>query len=223
MYVLMLNGMLALTYSVSAQEYYRVEAEFSIKEALSDSLARLTMGKVYYDKHIRKLIYKVKFPESQVWVMEDSFYHTKTPDTLISLEIPPAMVDMSVFNLVLTDELNNYGLKDSLYFRASVEKRDGMIISTWKPHPDLAHITGDILVSRKGKLLHGVVFLDAQGDVVSKQFFRKYEMSSGLPFPTEIIQILYREDTEIHRVTSFRNIRFNVADEEDHYSYSLRD
>ena len=190
---------------------------------MGDSVARLTMGKVYYDKHIRKLVYKVKFPEQQIWVMEDSFYHTQTPDTLISMEIPPAMLDMSVFNLVLTDELNNYGLRDSLYFRSSVEKRDGLIISTWKPHPDLVDLIGDILVSRKGKLLHGVVFMDVKGGVKSKQFFRKYDLASGLPFPSEMIQIIYQDEAEIHRVTTFRNIRYNATDEEGHYSYSLRD
>ncbi len=105
--------------------------------------------------------------------------------------------------------------------KAKVEKKNGLIVSTWKPHPRLASVTGDILISRKGKLLHGVVFMNAAGEIVSKQFFRKYDLSKGLPFPTELIQVLYRGKQENYRVTSFRNIQFNAQDTDGYYTYSI--
>ena len=163
------------------QVYHRVEADFSIKEAWNDTTSRLVMGKVFFDKNEEKIVYKVDFPEPQMWVVEDSFFHTATQDTLISTPVPPEMLQLSVFNLVLQDELGDYGLTDSLYSKSKVERRNGLIISTWKPHPRLAAVTGDILISRKGKLLYGVVFMNAAGEIVSKQFSETTRCQQDFP------------------------------------------
>lgn len=206
-----------------SQSFHRIEADFSIKEVWSDSLSSLTMGKVYYDKHVRRIVYQVTFPEAGTRILEDSFYHVQSVDTLYSQASSPAVVDMSIFNLVLNGDLENFGLKDSLYFKSSVKKEQGLIVSTWNPHPKISHLVGDILISKKGKLLHAIIFLDVEEKVLSKQFYRKYDLKGALPFPQEVIQFIYRDGMEIQRVSTFRNIRFNSSNETGHYTTTIRE
>ena len=46
-------------------------------------------------------------------------------------------------------------------------------------------------------------------------------MSAGLPFPTELIQILIKDEQENYRVTTFRNVQFNATDPDGYYTYSV--
>ncbi len=179
------------------------------------------MGKVYFDKGLRRIVYKAHFPQPETLVISDSVVQKVGADTTISSPASPGIIDFSLFNLILSDELADYGLGDSLYSRASVERVDDMVITTWKPDPVLQGLTGDVQIARKGKLLHAVVFYSANGEVLGRQFFRKYEVSEGLPFPAEIIQVMKKDDVENYIITTFSNIRFNEADTEGHYTTPL--
>jgi len=48
--------------SVIGQHYFRMKADFSIKEKFGDGKMALTMGTIYYDRNYKKLVYDVKFP-----------------------------------------------------------------------------------------------------------------------------------------------------------------
>ena len=57
---------LTIFQTVQAQEYYRVNADFTVKVKLADGTMNLTKGSVYYDKNIQELIYRVSFPQPEV-------------------------------------------------------------------------------------------------------------------------------------------------------------
>jgi hypothetical protein len=48
--------------SGTAQEYYRLSADFTVKIKNADGQKNLTKGKVYYDKNYKNLIYDISFP-----------------------------------------------------------------------------------------------------------------------------------------------------------------
>ncbi|MEL7342026.1 MAG: hypothetical protein AAGM67_16205 [Bacteroidota bacterium] len=205
------------------QHFYRVEADFTIKEKINDSLSQLTIGRVYYDQNRESLLYDVSFPSPQIWFLSDSnFYRISDEDSINRQTISPLTVQSSVFHMVLADQLGNFGLSDSLFTKAGTVNQGGMIITTLEPLPKYEPYLGRVLISRKGKLVQGVIIMDPAGEVASKQFYRDYDLSGGLPFPQEIVQFSYQYGKQISvRITTFENIQFNAEDTHQRYHYQL--
>lgn len=206
------------------QHFYRVEADFTIKEKLNDSLSQLTIGRAYYDQQRENLLYEISFPEPLIWFLRDSnFYRIETNGDSISRQtISPIMVQSSVFNMVLSDQLGTFGLSDSIYTKASTVNQGGMVITTLEPLPIYKPYLGNVLISRKGKLVLGVILMDPAGEIASKQFYRDYDLSGGIPFPREIIQLSYQFGKQVStRITTFENIQFNANDTRLRYHYQL--
>ena len=61
-YIIFILTTLMLPNSVIGQHYFRMKADFSIKEKFGDGKMALTMGTIYYDRNYKKLVYDVKFP-----------------------------------------------------------------------------------------------------------------------------------------------------------------
>ncbi|MFK7924057.1 MAG: hypothetical protein AB8H47_19020 [Bacteroidia bacterium] len=206
------------------QHFYRVEADFTIKEKINDSLSQLTIGRVYFDQNQEKLLYDVNFPASEIWSFQDtSFYKVlQKNDSVIRQSISPLVIKSSVFNMILSDQLNNYGLSDTLYMKISTVNQGGMIITTLEPRDLYKKYLGTVLISRQGKLLQGVIIMNPEGEIVSKQFFRDYDLSGGIPFPKEIIQLGFQNGKQLSvRITTFENIQFNANDTRQRYHYQL--
>lgn len=206
------------------QHFYRVEADFTIKEKFNDSLSQLTIGRVYFDQNQEKLLYDVNFPAPEIWSFQDtSFFRIlKKNDSVIRKTISPLVIQSSVFNLILSDQLSNYGLSDTLYVKSSTVNQGGMIITTLEPRELYQQYLGQVLISRQGKLLQGVIIMTPGGEIASKQFFRKYDLSGGIPFPQEIIQLGFKDGKQIStRITTFENFQFNADDSRQRYHYQL--
>ena len=206
------------------QHFYRVEADFTIKEKLNDSLSQLTIGRAYYDQKKENLLYQVSFPEPQIWFLNDSnFYRIENKGDSVSRQtISPLTVQASVFNMVLSDQLGTFGLSDSMYQKVSTVNQGGMVITTLEPLEVFKPYLGRVLISRKGKLVQGVILMDTAGEIASKQFYRNYDLSGGLPFPREIIQLSYQFGKQVStRITTFENIQFNAEDTHQLYHYQL--
>jgi hypothetical protein len=205
---------------LSAQNFFRVSADFSIKETYGDSLSRLTMGRVFFDQNERKIVYRISFPETQTMVMSDTMVQTTQGDSVVTAKSVPRLIDFSLFNLILKDELNNFGMQDSFFRKASVAREGDLIVTTWTPSERLQGLTGQVQIARQGKLIYGLVLYDRDDQVVARRFFRDYDLQTGLPFPKEMIQILEGE-TKSYTVTTFSNVRFNEPDSTGSYTLTL--
>ncbi len=223
-FLLILSFSLLLSKPTLGQQFFRLKADFSIKENLIDGSSSLSMGTVYFDRTKGKVVYNLKFPSPSLSVLTDTAAY-EIADGKIKAKVPVlGLVDFSIFNLSMSDRLGNYGLtgKNTLYQLVDVAKEDSLVISTWRPtKKELKEAVGDVLISQKNKQLYGIVFMDKNNQPSSKQFFNNYKLFSGLMFPTEIVQINYKNGKEFYKVTTFKNIKVNDLSENIFYNFSI--
>ncbi len=206
---------------IYGQQFYRIKADFSIKAKLADGSSQLSMGTVYYDKNEKKLVYKIKFPEPEIWISQDTILYKISSDKVIDRQSIPAMTEFSVFHLSLNRRLPDYGLRNSYYSISNVEKDDNMVITTWIPDKTLNKTLGEILISNKEKQLFGIIFYGPEGNIKLKQFFEDYNNYDGMNFPGRIVQITYSEGKENYQITTFTKVIINDIKENDIYNYTI--
>jgi hypothetical protein len=225
---LLLPLLFLIEYGGSAQKFYRFKAEVSIKDKLSDGTYRLTMGKVYYDKIYKKVVYQLKFPKKETIVVQDTTMYTlDANDKLLNSSRTVLIPEFTVFHLALTNQLSNYGLKggegQSIYKIGKVEKTDKGVLTTWVPAEEhLKKLFGDIKMLKKGKRLDAIIFYDAKGKTVSRQFFKKYVNVKGVEFPQEVTMMSYDfEGKRNIQLTTYKNIEIDQNDEDNIYRYRI--
>lgn len=202
--------------------YYRVRADFSVKEKSSDGRNSLTMGKVYYDKARKRIVYNVLFPEKEMWLFTDSVMYVIKGNNREKKPIVAGYIDFSVFNLSLNNKLKDYGLKNSIYSLKEVTRDEDLVISLWEPHKEYAKLVGNIRVAVKDNRLYGVLVYDASNKLIGRQVFSEYTKIGSFEFPTEIINITYLENgEEVTQITTYSNVKVNNWDEDYFYNYNV--
>jgi hypothetical protein len=207
----------------AAQNFYRMKAEFTIKEKMADGKQQLTMGVVYYDKNTKKIIYDIRFPEKKRLLLQDtSMYDIATEGIkvgkLIKRQHNMLIPEFSMFHLVLNGELANFGLNKSFYAPKNVEKDGNMVITTWLPDAKMGKAFGKVMISNIDKKLNGVVIYNPKNEMVSKQVFRNYTTIKGCNVPQELVQILYLKEGKNYQVTTYKNIKINDTADEKIYN-----
>lgn len=203
------------------EAYYRVRADFSIKEKSTDGRSSLTMGQVFFDRMNKKIVYKILFPEKETWLFQDTLMYKILDDTIEKKSLLPGYVDFSIFNLALNNNLKDYGLKKTIYSVKSVVKEENMVISTWIPQKEYEKTLGEVKMSVVDNKLYGVVFYNPKKMMIGKQIFNNYIKIRSFEFPTEILNFSYLENgQEIHQMTTYKNIKVNNWDEAT-YSFTL--
>jgi hypothetical protein len=213
---------------LNAQKFYRFKAEVSIKDKLANGTYRLTMGKVYYDKIYKKVVYQLKFPKKETMVVQDTTMYTlDAADKLLNSSRTVLIPEFTVFHLALTNQLSNYGLKggeeQQVYKIGKVEKTDKGVLTTWVPAEEgLKKLFGDIKMLKKGKRLDAMIFYDAKGKIVSRQFFKKYVNVKGVEFPQEVTMMSYDfEGKRNLQLTTYKNIEIDQNGEDNMYRYRI--
>lgn len=201
------------------QSFYRIECDISIKSKTQGGQGNLTLGKVFYDRTIKKMVYDITFPEKEVWVVKDSLSIVYREGSLFKKGIVNPFIETTVFHKCLEGKLNDFGLKSSPYQIEKVEKDGDMVITTWKPPTGVA-VLGQIATSTVNNSLYGVVIKDALGEILSKQVYKNYVLVNGLKVPSEIIQVMFKDGTEIYQVITLSNIAVNSIKNENMYNYS---
>ncbi len=217
---------LTIFQTIQAQEYYRVNADFAVKVKRADGTMNLTRGSVYYDKNIKELIYRVSFPQPEVWVIADTSIFKFRSDTLYDRISIPSVNEFTVFHLSLNSGISDFGMKRSRFKVSRVEKKDDLVLSYWKI-PDKAEISIDhIVVAKKENRLESVIMVGDSANVLSRQFYRNYMKSGAFEFPQQIVQILPGENGEDnYQVTEFKNIKVNDMENDElfrHRSSSVK-
>lgn len=220
-YILAVLGLGLFGNSAIAQSFYRIKGEFSIKSKSTDGKSQLTMGTFYYDKNFGKLIYKNTFPAKDVWVTYDTVMYNIVNDRVVRKILVPPLAQFSVFHLALTSQINNYGLKQSGFTIQKVEKAQDMVITTWIPPAYLKKMFGKVLTSIRSNRLNGIVFMDAKGNVLRKQFFNNFTNVKGVEIPLEIIDMTYANGRESYQVTTYKNIVIDEVADYVVYNYPI--
>jgi hypothetical protein len=203
---------------LQAQHYYRIECDISIKHKVAGEDGMLVLGRAYYDKVAGRVVFDIRFPDREVWVIEDTLVTVHKDGTTRQTMGMEQYTQATIFHLILEGNLNNFGLHGTMYTMGSVRRDEEMVITTWNPGPGNQAL-GKIHTSNIDGALHGVVFENATGEVIGRQLFRNYLTVRGLQVPTEIIQVFYREEAEEYQVYAFSNIRINNEGNEDFYNY----
>jgi hypothetical protein len=204
-----------------AQVYYRIKADFVLKAKAPTGQQQLTIGKVYFDKNIRQIVYDITFPEKEIWIQRDTVLYKIVDSKVTGKQNLPSMIDFSIYNLVLNGNLADYGLRKTNFKIKNVRKEPNNVISTWEPPKELKKMFGDILISNVNQQLDGIVFKNTTGEVMSRQFFRNYQRVKGLSFPMEIIKEVQANGLKGYELTNFSNIQVNDISGENKYDYKI--
>ena len=206
---------------VEPQLFFRIKTDFMIKAKSATGEQRLTVGKIFYDKNIKQIVYDISFPEKEIWVQRDTILYKIVNSKVIGKQRIPAGIEFSIYNLVLNGNLNDYGLKKTKFTIRKVEKNDSSVISTWAPPLEFKKYFGDILLSIVDQKLNGIVFKNNAGEIVSRQFFRNYTKVNGLSFPQEIYRENYVNEQKDMELTTFTNILVNDLSGENKYDFKI--
>lgn len=204
-----------------SQGFFRIKADFSVKETLPQGKSRLVIGKVYYDKNYKKILYDISFPEKEKILIDDSLLVKIIPGKPPEKSRVPSTNEFSIFHLSLNSNLADFGLKNSPYKIEKVEKENDMVISTYSAGGQYAGKLGKVMLSQKEKKLFGLVIFNREDEISGKQFFKNYSNVKGLEFPCEIIQINYAGGEEFYKVTTFRNIAVDEMRDENFYNFQV--
>lgn len=218
--------LMMLPNTLIGQHHFRLKADFSIKEKLPDGKLSLTMGTVYYDKGFKKIVYKVKFPEKEVWVIGDTVFYKIVDDKLVSKQFIPMLPSHTMFDFALQNNLENFGLENSQYKIGTVKREDDQVFTTWVPDEKLKKAFGNVVISQKANKLYGVAFYSPKNELLKKQIFKDYIKSGGINFPKEITEIIYHIDKDgstqkSTKITSFKNLVVNEFSDVSNYNYPV--
>ncbi len=219
--------LLTCNYVAQAQEYYRFRADFSIKEKfVGDEKGQLITGTVYYDKNSRKVCHDIRFPAREKWLNLDTTMYKIVADTVASKRTTLPFGEFSVYNMILSQQLNDFGLSSGGYDLASVEEgANGQTTSTWTPKKELNEILGKVVLMQEQKRVTGVAIYATTGEIQGKFYFTDYQMVEDLPVPGKIYQVFYPKESgkEFNRIITYKNIVINQQEQDEVYDFKLPD
>jgi hypothetical protein len=227
--ILQIFFLLSLPNLTFGQTFYRFTADFSIKEKLIDGTYRLTMGKVYYDKIYKKIVYKLSFPKKETIVIQDTLIYTIDNTNKVIAKVKTVLIpDFTIFHLSLTGKLSDYGLKPkegekAIYKISKIEKKDMGIVSTWSPTEEqFKKVFGEIKMMNVDKKLDAMVFYNPKGIIISQQYFKQYAQFKGVSFPAEVTMMSTDDKGKKNlQLTTYKNIQIDQSNENEMYRYKI--
>jgi len=220
-----------LPHFLMGQYFFRVKADISIKEKHADGSLKLVMGTVYYDSNHKKIVYDMRFPEKELWVLQDTSYYLYKNDALVEVNTSLIYPEFSVFHLVLNGGMKDYGLADHPIIKLKdIDKSEEGLVRTFGPISGYEQNLGKIKMLTKDRRLTAVLFYNVEERLMSRQFFEDYTIIKGLEFPKKILQFVYpnpefhtkiNEDEFTIIQTTFDNIQINRTDEEYYYNFPV--
>jgi hypothetical protein len=187
------------------------------------------MGKVYYDKIYKKVVYKLNFPEKQTQIFQDTLGYTIDANNKVISKVKTVLIpDFTIFHLALTGKLSDYGLKPKenerpIYKISKIEKNQKGIVSTWSPtEVQFKKVFGDIKMMNIDKKLDAMVFYNPKGVILSQQYFKNYVFQKGIAFPSEVTMISIDDKGKKNlQLITYKNVQIDQADENEIYRYKI--
>lgn len=208
-------------FSGYTQTYTRIECDFTIKEKYPNGRQMLTMGHVYFDSNIKKIVYQLKFPEKEILVVQDTVMFRIVDGKVNTSTSISELLDFSIFNLSLKGHLDYYGLSETRFQLTEMENDQGMVITSWLPPDELKDIAGKIMISQKDKKIFGIINFAVDSSIISKQFFESYINVQSIDFPEEVTQFFYTPEGEIIKKITYNNVVINNMENDEMYHYPV--
>lgn len=212
----------AIGFSAFSQSGYRIKSDFLFKVKNPDSTFNLSKGVVYYDKNIKKLVFDLQFPEREIKVTKDTLVYTYRADTLYSIEKNILAPEFTLFNYLLTDQFQTYGIDDKYFSADKVERSRNMVITHWKPKGQIAEVIGEIVIAQKQKRLYSVLIKNPEMEILNRQIFKKYQTIKGTTIPTEILSVFHVDSLKYLQMTTLKNSVINETINEHIYDFDLK-
>jgi len=208
--------------TLMSQIHYRVAADFSIKES-DGNIENLSVGKIYYNLSKDILVYSMYFPEKLDWVINDTSFFVFRDEKIENRYTVPKINTENILHLSLTSHLNDFGLSNTnLYNLVKTTYESSLIISTYEPKTDkLKKTLGKVIISLKEGNFNGIVFFNSEEKIVKKLMVQDSQIINGIFMPSKILEIIYSNNNETYKVTSFSNFRLNEKENEKYYNYNL--
>lgn len=206
---------------LSAQNYSRFRADFTIKSKFSSGQQQLTMGQVYFDKDLKQIFHELNFPEKENWLQKDTLLYKIVNAKVVEKTSIPDLLQFTIYYLALNGNLSDYGLKKTRFSVKLVEKEGKNVISTWEAPKELRKKIGDIVMMNTDGVLTGIIFKNPKGEIVSRQFFRNYVKVGGIRFPKEIIKEILIDGKKNYEITTYDKIVLNDYKTKNKYDYKL--
>ncbi len=210
--------------SLRGQDYFRIRADFTLKEisSLGDSTERrLVIGTCYYDKTLDKLTYNLSFPEPEQWIIADSFIYTLQDGQLLNRAKVPPLNEHNVFRMLLDQTFSEFGMMKSGYEVDGVKKIGDQVYLTYLPPEKYADVLGSLVLIKERKKLNGVIYYEPDGNMMFRQQLDDYEIVDGLPVPKYLSHIIEKDGKKIKRILSFENIAVNESGHDHLYNTPL--
>ncbi|QQS49831.1 MAG: hypothetical protein IPM71_09390 [Bacteroidota bacterium] len=213
-----------VTCQAVAQIHYRIEADYSLKEKSSTGHENLMLGRVYFDKNYRQMVFDISFPEKEILIINDTASIYALSNRHEKHMLSTSLIDFSVLGLTLNGQLEYFGLRETPFQLIKVEKDEGLVISTWElADKRIESGVRKMMLSQKDNRLQGLISFNTNDQIIAKQFFSEYILVSGLEIPSKVIQISYLPGGgEFKKITTYTNIKVNNQQNESFYRYKQK-
>ena len=210
--LLLLFHTLLISYSQSLAD--RIEADYSIKEINTNGKQSLIVGKVFFDKTKKTMTHHQTFPAENLLVFKDTTVFLIINDSVAKSKSSALSIDFSIYNLILNNNITDFGLEKFGFELVDVEDREGKVVSKWR---NASASAGIVAITQEAGRVDGVIFYDPNGKPLMKQYFNDYEKFGRIYFPTKIFEIISTPFGENKKITTHRNIKVDDFEDEAYY------
>lgn len=208
--------LLSITVTRSQDLGSRIEAEYSIKEVSFNGSQSLIMGKVFYDLNTQTLIHSQSFPERRLIIFKDTSAYQIKGDSIYRTSSSSMTVEFSIYHLVLSNEITDFGLSGLGFEMVDVDDQMGKVISKWQ---HASSKSGHVAITQDQGLVDGVLFYDGTGEAVVKQYFKEYADVGRFSFPGKIYEVINTPGGVNKKITAHKNVKVDdFEDESDFYN-----
>lgn len=194
-----------------AQKFSRLQADFSILEKNTEKdSSYIVTGNIDYNLFTDVTKYEIAFPEKSVWVFQDSTLNRYDSSMcLVSIDTVGQFNEFAIFQKILTDQLQDFGLEDYGFRISEVEKIDSSIIYQWSPPNGQLEFLKNVVTQQIDEKLVSLIFIDENDLAINKTYYEDYIEVKGLPIPQQIKTHFATKTNEIFRILEFRSIQVN--------------
>ena len=186
----------------------RFKAGFSVKEIDTAGVKKISIGEVYLDKNQRNLFFYQEFPTVKETKLRDSVLTTYQADTVVGSLVLGRFFDISIYNLMISSYLSDFGLTKRGYKLENVKEEDSYIVSIYQPKDGTYFGKVELAKDKTGNL-KAVIVYSSEGVLLSKTFLSEYETIKGLKIPEKIVQFAYLEDKVAKKITTLRDVKID--------------
>lgn len=199
------------------QAHYRFSSDYSIKEIDTNGVQKVSFGRVYLDRQVHALNFEQRFPTHKVYSFSDHLLSVSTADTSFGVVVPKGLFQYTIYNIILSNQLSDYGLDDSKCKLIGVSQKEGKVVRAYE-FLDQSHREMHLVKSHQD-LIEVMVIFNEQGHLVSKSFFEEYQLVGGLMVPHRIVQFWYRPSGKVSKkISTLRDVILDEKSNHGHYA-----